>query len=170
MLGWIRKHFGYGQLSVQIIYAGSDSPHPFQFHFSKEGMGHAVQNQPGSDLEGLARVWLNSSGLKASWSAGIIGPGFWQDATSLLLVSHFQTQLCSSTDVLDNIIQNQPQSNLVLADCASLWPNGSSPEAVRCARIIWSVLPSRSGPDAYRIQHTEEDSLQDLVDDDLALG
>ena len=148
MLGRIRKHFDYGQLSVQIVYAGSDSPHPFQCHFSREGMGHAVQNQPGSDLEGLARVWLNSSGLKASQCAGIIRPSFWQAATSLLLVSHFQTQLCSSTDVLDNI-QNQPRSNLVLADCARVWPNRSSLEAIRCARIIWPVLPSQSGPDAY---------------------
>ena len=66
--------------SGRIVYAGSDFPHPFQFHFSKEGMDHIVQNRPGSDLDGLARVWLNSSGLEASRCAGIIGPGFWQDA------------------------------------------------------------------------------------------
>ena len=32
--------------SGRIVYAGSDFQHPFQFHFSKEGMGHTVQNQP----------------------------------------------------------------------------------------------------------------------------
>ena len=67
--------------SGQILYAGSDFPHPFQFRFSKESMGPTVQNRPGSDLNGLVRVWLNLFVLKASWCAGIIGPGFWQDAT-----------------------------------------------------------------------------------------
>ena len=86
-----------------------------------------MQNPPGSD--GLARVWLNSYGLKASRCAGIIGPGFWQDATGMLLVSHFQTRLRSSTDVPDNIIQNQPGCDLALADCARFWPDGSGPEA-----------------------------------------
>ena len=66
--------------SGRIVYAGSDFPHPFQFHFSKEGMDHIVQNRPGSDPDGLARVWLNTSGLEASRCAGIMGPAFWQDA------------------------------------------------------------------------------------------
>ena len=91
-----------------------------------------MQNQPGSDLDGFARVWP----ITHLVSAGTIGPGFWQDATGLLLVSHFQTRLRSSTYVLDNIIQNQPGSDLVLADCARFWPNGSGPEASQCARII----------------------------------
>ena len=100
----------------RIVYARSDFSHPFQLHFSKEGMDHIVQNRPGSDLDGLVRVWPNASGLeaKASSCAGITRPGFWQDATSLLPVSHFQTQFCSSTDILDNTVPNQPGSNLVL--------------------------------------------------------
>ena len=102
-------------------------------------MGHTVQSSPGSDLDGLVRVWLNSSGLKTSWCAGIIWSSFWQDTTGLLLQvldSHFPTRLHSSTDVLDNIIQNQPKANLVLADCARFWPNRSSIEVSQCARII----------------------------------
>ena len=123
--------------SGRIVYVGSDFPHPFQFRFvSKEGMGHTVQNPPGSDLDGLVRVWPNSSGLKASWCAGIIRPGFWQDATGLLLVSHFQTRLRCFTNVLDNTTPNQPESDSVLADCVRFWPNGSGPEASHCARII----------------------------------
>ena len=59
-----------------IVYAGSDFPHLFQFCFSKEGMDHIVQNRPRSDLDGLVRVWPNTSGLKANWCAGIIWPGF----------------------------------------------------------------------------------------------
>ena len=99
-------------------------------------MDHIVQNRPGSDLGGLVRVWPNASGLEASCCAGIIRPGFWQDATGPLPVSHFQTRFRSSTDVPDNIVQNQPRSSLVLADRVRFWPDGSGPEASRCARII----------------------------------
>ena len=98
---------------------GSDFPHPFKFRFSKEGIGQTLQNQPGPDLDGLVRVWPNSSGLKASWCAG----------RTKLASCYFQTWLHSSTDVLDNIIQNNPRSDLALADCARIWPNGSGPEA-----------------------------------------
>ena len=111
-----------------------------------------------TDLDGLVRVWPDVSGLEASRGGGIIWPGFWQDATGLLLVSHFQTRLRSSTDVPDNSIQNHPRAGLVLADCAGFWPNGSSPEVSQCARII---LPASGqyfptdppGPDANRIRH-----------------
>ena len=130
---------------------------PFFFLFSffvvKEGMDHNVQNPPGSDLDGLIRVWSNGSGLKTSRCAGIIGPGFWQDATGPLPVSHFQTRLRSSTDVPDNIVQNQPGSDLVLTDCVKFWPNGSGPEARECARTIRpaSARRSRTNPDRMRI-------------------
>ena len=33
-------------------------------------------------------------------------------------------------------MQNQPGSDLVLADCVRFWPNGSGPEASRCARVV----------------------------------
>ena len=119
--------------SGRMVYAGSDFRHPFLVRFSKEGLDHIVQNRPGSHL---VRLWPNASGLEASRCAGIIWPGFWQDADSRLLVSHFKTRFRSSTDILDNIVQNQPGSDIVLADCVRLWPNGSGPEASRCARII----------------------------------
>ena len=118
--------------SGRMVKAGFDFLHPFQPRFSKEGMNHIVQNRPGSDLDGLVRVWPNASGLEASRCAGIIGPGFWQDATRPLPVSHFQTRFRTFTDVPDN----QPGSDLVLADCVRFWPNGSGPEASQCARII----------------------------------
>ena len=78
----IRASYGhYGQRaarigpdSIIIVYAGSDFPHPFQFRFYKEGMGHAVQNRPGSDLDGLAMVWLNSSALKQAGVQYSSGP------------------------------------------------------------------------------------------------
>ena len=91
-------------------YAGSDFPHPFQiiiylfFNF-KEGKDHIVQNRPGSDLDGLVRVWPNASGPKASRCAGIIWLSFWQDPTGLEPVSHLQIRFCSSTDIPDNTVQ-----------------------------------------------------------------
>ena len=122
--------------SGRIVYAGSDFSHPFQLRFSKEGVDHTVQNRPGSDLDGLARVWLNASGLKASWCSGIIGPGFWQDAIGTVPLSYFQTGFRSFTDVPNNTEQNQPRSDLILTDCVRFWPNGSGPEASQCARIV----------------------------------
>ena len=107
----------------------------FSSVFSKEGIDHIVQIRPGSDLDGLVRVWPNTSGLEASRCAGIIWPGFCQDATGPLPVSHFKTRFRSSTDIPNNIVQNQPRSDLVLADCVRFWPNGSGPEATRCTRI-----------------------------------
>lgn len=61
---------------------------------------------------------------------------FWQNATGLLPVPHFQTPLHFSTDCSFHIVQNQPGSKLVLADSVTFWPNGSGPEASQCARII----------------------------------
>ena len=55
--------------SGRIVYAGPEFLHPFQFHFSKEGMDNIEQNQPRSDLDGLVRVRPNASGLEASWCA-----------------------------------------------------------------------------------------------------
>ena len=125
--------------------------------FSKEGMDHIAQNRPGSDLDGLVRVWPNASGPKASWCAGIIWPGFWQYATGPLPVSHFQTRFCSSADVPDNIVQNNPGSDLVLAGCvrflAKRIRTGSKPMCKNRPARFWPLLPSRSGPDANRIRH-----------------
>ena len=93
MLGPVYNPFGCGQRAARIgpdhICAWSNFLHLIQFVFSKEGMGHIVQNRPRSSLGGLVRVWLNTSGLEASRCAWIIGPSFWQDATGPLPVSHF---------------------------------------------------------------------------------
>ena len=116
-------------------------PHPtpcirFSSVFSKEGMDHTVQNRPGSDLNGLVRVWPNASGLEARWCAGIIWPGFWQNATFPLPVSRFQTRFRFPQTLRITLCKlDQPGSDLVLSDCVSLWPNRSGPEASQCARI-----------------------------------
>ena len=41
-----------------------------------------------------------------------------------------------SKEGLNPTVQNQPGYNLVQANCVRFWPNGSGPEASRCARII----------------------------------
>ena len=53
----------------QIIYARSDFTHPVWFSSSKEGMDHTVQNQPGSNLDGLVRFWPKAPCPEASWCA-----------------------------------------------------------------------------------------------------
>ena len=58
----------------RVVYAGSDFPHPIQFHSSKEGLDHIVQNQHRSKLDGLVRFWPNASGLEACQCARIIWP------------------------------------------------------------------------------------------------
>ena len=172
----IRKRSGYGQLwplrpacsqnragSYIIMPDPTQFPHPFQFRFSKEGMEHLAQNRPGSHLNGLVMVWPNASGLEASRCAGIIGHGFWQDATGPLPVPHFQTRFRSSTDIPDKIVQNQPGYDLVLADCVRFWQkrirSGSKPMCKNRPARFWPMLPSRSGPDANGIRHVYWGSL-----------
>ena len=59
--------------SGRIVYAGSCFPHPFELRFSKEGMDQIVQNRPGSDLDGLVRVWPNASGpTRVHESSGLV--------------------------------------------------------------------------------------------------
>ena len=134
----IRMRFGYGQFGrygQRAARIGQDRkcirlPESISVPFFQRRPGsYWAKQRPGSDLDGLVRVWPNTFGLETSWCTGIIGPGFWQDATGPLPVSHFQTRFRSSTDVPDNIVQIQPGSDLVLADCARFWPNGSGPEA-----------------------------------------
>ena len=138
MLDLIRKCFGYSQFwssqhaarirpdhACWILLPTSDS--------SEEGLDHIVWNWPGSNLDGLVRFWPNTSGLEASQCARIIGPS---SGRMQMAHYHFQTQLPSSTDGPDYIVQNQPRSDLVLADSVGFEPKRSGPEASRCVRII----------------------------------
>ena len=134
--------------------AGLYMPDPTScIQFSKEGPDHTVQNWPRSSLGGLVRFGPNASGLKASQCAGIIRPGFWQNTTGPLPVSHVQIQLHSSTDGPDHMLQNYPRSDLVLADCVVFGPNRSGPEANQCARIVQPTSGQffRADPDQMQI-------------------
>ena len=72
----------------------------------------------------------------------------------LLPVSHFQTQLYSSTDNPDYTVQSQHGSDLVRTDCVRFRPNGSSPEACQCARMIRAASGRcfQADPDQMRIE------------------
>ena len=140
--------------SVQPESAG---PHPLQYRFSKEGMDHIAQNRPGSDLDGLVRVWPNTSGLEASRCAGIIWPCFWQEATGPLPISHFQTRFRSSTDIPDNTAQKPARirfsSGRFCHVLAKGLRSGSKPMCKNHPARFRPVLPSRTGPAANRIRH-----------------
>ena len=107
----------------------------------------------------LDLIWVAWSGfgqtqlVRKQASAGIIWPGFCQDATGQKPVSDFWTRFRSSTEDPDNIVQNQPGSDLVLADCVRFWPSRSGPEASRWARNIRPASGQcfPSDPDRMRI-------------------
>ena len=52
---------------------------------------HIEQNQPGSDLDSLARFWPNASGLEVNWCARIVGPSSGRMHPAHYKFPHFQT-------------------------------------------------------------------------------
>ena len=130
-----------------IVYAWSNSTRPIQFCFFKEDVDHIVQNRPRSDLDGLVRIWPNTSGLEASQYARIIQPNFWQHTTSPLPVSNFQTQLHSSTDVLDHCAKPAQIwfSSGWLCQVLARWiQSGSKPVCKNHPAHFWPTFPSQS--------------------------
>ena len=130
MLDPIQKHFvtaiydHYGHCAARIwpdrvclIQLPASDSVPF---FKRHGSYCAEPTRIRSGWPGQGLAKKNASGLEASWCAGIIVAGFWQNTTGLLPVSHFQAWLCSSINVPDHIVQKQPGSNLVLPDCQIL--------------------------------------------------
>ena len=103
--------------------------------------------------------WPNGSGPEASRFAGITGPSSGRSvSTGPLPVSQFPTPLRSCTDTADQIVQNQPGSDLVLADCVRFWttepvPKQTGVQESSSRAHLWPTLPSRSGSDANRIRH-----------------
>ena len=160
----VRKRFGYGQLwplwpaCSQIgpdrVYARSDFLHSIQFHSRKEGPDHTVQNRPRSDLDGLVRFGPNGSGPETSWCARITGP-----SSGRMQLARYQFP----TFRLGRILPQMPQTILCPTSPDPVWfrltasglgPNGSGPEASRCARITGPASGQRfpANPDRMRIQ------------------
>ena len=135
-----------GRIVCQIRLPGSVSV-PF-FH-----MDHIAQNRPGSDLDGLVRVLPDASGLEARWCAGIIGPGFWQDATGPLPVPTFRLGSVISQTSRIILCKTSPDPIQFWLTASGFGPNGSGPEASRCATIIRPASGQcfRADPDRMRI-------------------
>ena len=90
---------------LDCIHARSTFPHLIQFHSSKEGPDRIVKKltriQSGWPGEALAKqIWSGSKTVCQNHQAC-----FWQNATSLIPVSHFQTQLHSSAVGQNHIVQ-----------------------------------------------------------------
>ena len=139
----IRRRFGYSQLWPLCSQnrAGLYMPDPT----SRIGFCSIFPKKTWIILckTDLDPIWMAQSGFgqtRLVWKqAGVqesAGPVSGRTQQSPLPVSHFETRFRSSTDVPENIVQNQPGSHSVLAVCVRLWPNGSGPEASRCARNI----------------------------------
>ena len=111
----IRKRFSYGQL-WPLRPACSHGQAGLIAYMPEHAWFILCKTDPDPIWMAWSGFWPNSSGPEASRCAGIIGPGFWQDANGPLPVSHFPTRFRFSTDVPDNTVQNQPGSGLVLAD------------------------------------------------------
>ena len=135
----IRKHFGYGQLWP--LWPACHMPDPTsRIHFSsifpKKARIILCKTDPvliwmvWSGFGQTCLVWKQAGGQE---SLGLVS-GRMQSAHYQFPT--FQTWFHSSTHIQDNIVQNQPGSNLVLADCVRFWPNGSGPEVRQCAKII----------------------------------
>ena len=99
--------------------------------------------------QGLAKcIWSESKSVCRDQQVQFLVGCNWP-ATS----SHFQTLLCSSADIQDHTVWNQPRSSLVLADCVRFSPNVSSLEASLCATIIQptSGKSFQANPEQMRI-------------------
>ena len=161
----IRKRVGYGQLwplrpAFSQNQAGPYMPGPTSrircsTVFPKKAWIISRKTDP--DPIWMAWSGLNTSGLEASRCAGIIWPGFWQEATGPLPISHFQTRFRSSTDIPDNTAQKPARirfsSGRFCHVLAKGLLSGSKPTCKNHPARFRPVLPSRTGPAANRIRH-----------------
>ena len=138
--------------SSRIAYAGSDFPYPFQFRFSKEGVDHIVQNRPGSDLDGLVTVWPNTSGVQESFGpvSSRTQPARYQFPTFRLGSVLPQT---SHREYCAKPARIRFSSGCLCQLLAKRIRSGSKPVCRNHPARFRPMFPSRSGPDASRIQH-----------------
>ena len=100
-----------------------------------------MQNQPGSDLDGLVRFWLKASGPEASRCAGIVGPGSGR-------FSRFQTWLHhSSTDGDDDDDDDDDDAELRMLVDIILWTN--------CDQCLGMVQCCFTSTETVRLFRTE---------------
>ena len=135
---------------------------PARYQFPASDFVPFFQRLPGPYCAKPARIRFGSGWLCQVVAKQIL-PGskpiskhhrarFSQNPAGPLPVSHFQIRLPSSTDGPEHSMENQPGTDLVLADCVRLGPNGSGPEASRCARIIGPASGQSLRADPARIR------------------
>ena len=105
---------------------------PVWFCSFKEGLDHIVQNQPESNLDGLIRFRPNRSGLEANWCARIISPSSGRTQPACYGFPTFRLDCILAQMVPVILCKTRPDRMWLWLT----WPNGSSPDASRCARII----------------------------------
>ena len=135
----IRKHFGYGQLWP--LWPACCMPDPTsRIHFSPIFPKKARIILCKTDLDPIWMVWSGFGQTRLVWKqagvqeslvpvSGRTQPARYQFPTfrrGSVLPQTSRIKLCKTS----------PGSDIVLADCARFGPNGSGPEASRCARII----------------------------------
>ena len=108
----------------------------FSSVFSKEGTDHIVQNGPGSDLDGLVRVWPNASGLEARLLCS-----FTDDVPDYCVQNQLGLRFISGC--LSDFGQTDPvrkqagvQDSLIRP--ASSHVNAADPDRIR--HVYWAVL------------------------------
>ena len=123
---WIRSRSvlvtaSYGRYGQRTARIWPDRIYLIQLPVSDSGPCFSHQRRHGSYCAKPTRLRSARPGqglAKRIWSGSkpvcqIIGPGFWQDATGPLPVSHFQIRLRSCTDGPNHIALNRPGSDLV---------------------------------------------------------
>ena len=147
--------FGYGQFGrygQRAARIGQDRkcirlPESISVPFFQRRPGsYWAKQRPGSDLDGLVRVWPNTFGLETSWCTGIIGPGFWQDATGPLTVSHFQTRFRSSPTSRIILCKSSPDPIWFWLIASGFGQTDPVRKQAICARIIRPLLANASQP------------------------
>ena len=135
--------------SGRIVYARSDLPHPFQhlffLSFFKTQIIIIVQNRPGSDLDGLVRVWPNASCLEASQCAGIIGPGFWQMQPARYQFLTFRLGSVHPQTFRTILCKTSPDPVyfwLIVSGLGKQIRSGSKPVCKKHPVRFWPMLPS----------------------------
>ena len=140
----------------RIVCAESDFPHPIRFHFSKEGLDRIVQNRPGSDLDDLVRVWPHipsgSKPVRRNHLARFLAQRH-QPATSFFFFFLLSDSVPFFHRWPGSYIETSADLIWFWLTPVRLWPNGSSPEASQCARIIRPASGQRVrvDPDRMRI-------------------
>ena len=134
--------------SCRNVYASSDFPHLIRFRFSKEGLGHIVQNRTGSDLDVLVRFWPNASCPEASRCARIIGAWFLAERNQPVTNFPLSDSVAFFHRRPGGYCAKPARIRLVLADCVRFWPKGSG----QCARITRPVSGQSYRADLDRMQ------------------